>query len=67
MIVVTHEMGFARDVADRVVVMDAGEIVELADAGEIFGAPQFAANRRVPAPRSALTIQPGSTTGEAND
>src|SRR6185369_18080631 len=31
MICVTHEMGFAREVADRVVFMDAGEIIEEAD------------------------------------
>ena len=40
MIVVTHEMGFARKVADRVVFMDDGEIVEIAAPGEFFGAPQ---------------------------
>ncbi|MGO4872134.1 MAG: amino acid ABC transporter ATP-binding protein [Roseiarcus sp.] len=40
MIVVTHEMGFARKVADRVAFMDDGEIVEIAAPGEFFGAPQ---------------------------
>ena len=40
MIVVTHEMGFARKVADRVAFMDEGEIVEIAAPGEFFGAPQ---------------------------
>jgi polar amino acid transport system ATP-binding protein len=40
MIVVTHEMGFARDVADRVVFMDAGRIVEQADPEQFFRAPQ---------------------------
>jgi ABC-type polar amino acid transport system ATPase subunit len=39
MIVVTHEMGFARDVADRVVVMDDGTIVEAADPAVIFSNP----------------------------
>ena len=33
MVVVTHEMGFARDVADRVVFMDEGAVVETGDAG----------------------------------
>ena len=33
MVVVTHEMGFAREVADKVVFMDAGAIVEVAQAG----------------------------------
>lgn len=36
MIVVTHEMGFAREVADRVVFMDEGEIVEEGTPSEIF-------------------------------
>ena len=40
MMVVTHEMGFARKVADRVVFMDAGEIVEDAAKDEFFGAPR---------------------------
>ena len=40
MVVVTHEMGFARRVADRVMMMDAGEIVELGPPAQIFGAPQ---------------------------
>jgi len=40
MIVVTHEMGFARRVADRVVFMDRGEIVEVAPPDEFFGAPR---------------------------
>jgi ABC-type polar amino acid transport system ATPase subunit len=42
MIVVTHEMGFAREVADRVVFMDAGLIVEEAPAREFFEAPREA-------------------------
>ena len=40
MIVVTHEMGFARDVADRVVFMDEGVIVEEGSPEEIFENPQ---------------------------
>ena len=40
MVVVTHEMGFARTVADRVVFMDGGEIVEAAPPGEFFSAPK---------------------------
>jgi ABC-type polar amino acid transport system ATPase subunit len=39
MIVVTHEMGFARDVADRVVVMDDGSIVEIGSPADIFKNP----------------------------
>ncbi len=37
MVVVTHEMGFARRIADLVVFMDAGEIVEQAPPAEFFG------------------------------
>ena len=40
MIVVTHEMAFARDVADRVVFMDDGYILEQGTAEEIFGNPK---------------------------
>ncbi len=40
MIVVTHEMGFARDVADRVVFMDGGKIVEQGPPAEVLGNPQ---------------------------
>jgi ABC-type polar amino acid transport system ATPase subunit len=40
MIVVTHEMGFAREVADRVVVMADGEIIEDAQPGELFKTPK---------------------------
>ncbi len=40
MMVVTHEMGFARKVADRVVFMDYGEIVEDAKSDDFFGSPR---------------------------
>jgi ABC-type polar amino acid transport system ATPase subunit len=40
MIVVTHEMGFARDVADRVVFMDHGVIVEAGQPQQIFSDPR---------------------------
>ncbi len=40
MIVVTHEMGFARDVADRVVFMDGGVIVEEGTPDEVFNHPK---------------------------
>jgi polar amino acid transport system ATP-binding protein len=45
MVVVTHEMGFAREVADRVVVMDGGAIVEVAPPAQLFTAPQHARTR----------------------
>jgi glutamate/aspartate transport system ATP-binding protein len=40
MVCVTHEMGFARNVANRVLFMDGGEIVETADATTFFDAPK---------------------------
>jgi ABC-type polar amino acid transport system ATPase subunit len=40
MIVVTHEMGFAREVADRVIFMDEGRIVEEGTAEDVFDRPQ---------------------------
>ena len=40
MVVVTHEMGFAREVANRVIFMDQGEIVEEGTPEEIFNRPQ---------------------------
>jgi general L-amino acid transport system ATP-binding protein len=40
MLCVTHEMGFARQVADRVIFMDAGQIVEMNTPGEFFKNPQ---------------------------
>ncbi|CDD68027.1 aBC transporter [Eggerthella sp. CAG:368] len=40
MMVVTHEMGFARDVADRVVFMDGGVVVEQGAPAEVFDHPQ---------------------------
>ena len=46
MIVVTHEMGFAREVADRVVFMDEGVIVEEGPPAEVFGAPREERTKR---------------------
>ncbi len=40
MVIVTHEMAFARDVADRIIFMDDGVIVEQGRPEQIFGAPQ---------------------------
>ncbi len=40
MLCVTHEMGFARQVADRVIFMDAGQIVEMNEPNEFFKNPQ---------------------------
>ena len=46
MIVVTHEMGFAREVADRVVFFDGGKIVEMGPPSQIFSAPKEARTRQ---------------------
>ena len=40
MIIVTHEMGFARDVADQIIFMDDGVIVEQGDAKQVIDAPR---------------------------
>jgi ABC-type polar amino acid transport system ATPase subunit len=45
MVVVTHEMGFARSVSDRVVFLDHGRIVEQGDPEEVFGHPQHERTR----------------------
>ncbi len=45
MIVVTHEMGFARQVADRVIFMDGGEVIETGPPDQVLGAPQEARTR----------------------
>jgi len=46
MIVVTHEMCFAREVADRVVFFDAGKIVEMGPPAQIFSAPEHPRTRQ---------------------
>ncbi len=46
MVVVTHEVGFAREVADRVVLMDGGLLVEQATPGQFFNHPQEERTRK---------------------
>jgi len=46
MLVATHEMGFARKVADRVVFLDQGRILEVGTPEEIFGRPRHERTRR---------------------
>ena len=48
MMVVTHEMGFARKVANRVIFMDRGEIVEDAKKDDFFGKPRVRARAAFP-------------------
>ena len=45
MVAVTHEIGFARDVADRIVFMDHGEIVETGPTDEVFENPKHLRTR----------------------
>ncbi|QLL10781.1 amino acid ABC transporter ATP-binding protein [Pseudomonas chlororaphis] len=45
MVVVTHEMGFAREVADRVAVLDQGELIEQGPPEQIFSQPRHARTR----------------------
>jgi ABC-type polar amino acid transport system ATPase subunit len=45
MIVVTHEMGFAREVGDKVVFMDEGVVVEEGPPTEVFSNPQHQRTR----------------------
>ena len=40
MVIVTHEMGFAREVADRVLFIDQGVVMEQGTPEELFGNPQ---------------------------
>jgi general L-amino acid transport system ATP-binding protein len=45
MIVVTHEMGFAKTIADRVIFMDGGDVVEENEPNEFFNNPQHERTR----------------------
>jgi len=45
MVVVSHEMGFAREVADQVVFMDGGVVVESGSADDVIGSPREARTR----------------------
>lgn len=75
MIVVTHEMGFAADVADRVLFMDHGAVVEQGPAQQVLGQPQHARTKaflravldRTPmdAVSEPPTDEAGSQPGEA--
>ena len=56
MVVVSHEMGFARDAADRVVFMDEGAIVEEGPPAPIFSAPARGAHARLHRPDRALRL-----------
>lgn len=57
MLVVTHEMGFARDVADTLVVMENGMIVEQGSTAEVFANPQHPRTRAL---MSKMQPSPGA-------
>ena len=58
MVVVTHEMGFAREVADRVLFLDGGVIVEQGRARDVLIEPAASAHAGFPAPRAAPDLSP---------
>lgn len=60
MVIVTHEMQFARDIADKIVVMDQGIIVEEGTPDEVFFRPQHAKTYAL-LKRSGLAVQPPGT------
>ncbi len=45
MLIATHEMGFARDVAHRIAFLDQGTLVEVGPPAQVFDAPREAATR----------------------
>ena len=66
MICVTHEMGFARQVANRVIFMDQGQIVEQNEPEEFFNNPQVRADSAIPESDSgALRLEHDSTLNRA--
>ena len=65
MICVTHEMGFAREVADRVVFMADGEIVEVGDPEHFFSEPAGRPHEAVPQP-DPLTNRGGTFTSSSS-
>lgn len=46
MVIVTHEMGFARDLADKVCFLDGGRIIEEGPPAQVFGAPEHPRTRQ---------------------
>ena len=63
MIVVTHEIGFAREVGDRVVFMDGGVIVEEGPPAQVLDNPQRGAHAALPRARArALRAVTAATT-----
>ena len=61
MVVVTHEMGFAREVADQLVFMDAGVVVEAGDPREVLANPQHERTQGLPV-QGAVALRAGHGT-----
>ena len=57
MLVVSHEMGFARQVANRMVLMDAGQIIEVNEPEAFFQPSAARAHQAVPQPDPALSAR----------
>ena len=55
LICVAHEMGFARQVANRVIFIDGGRILEDSEPGAFFRAPRARPDASLPEPSPALT------------
>jgi ABC-type polar amino acid transport system ATPase subunit len=62
MVIVTHEMGFAREVADRVVVMDAGSVIEEGTPDSVISHSTHPRTRKF---FDAVLQHPGGTTGRS--
>ena len=68
MVCVTHEMGFARQVADRVVFMDEGQILEIASPQEFFAAPEHDRTKGIPGqPLARLARSQVTRPNQRND
>ena len=64
MLVVTHDMGFARQVANRVIFMDAGQIVEANEPNAFLLQPAARADQALPQPDLALRFLAITGDGE---
>ena len=64
MVVVSHEMGFARNAADRIIFMDEGQIVEETTPEQLFTAPREERTREFLSKISALKVTGAPGTGE---
>ena len=63
MICVTHEMGFARKVADRVIFMDEGQIIEQNEPEAFFNNPEIRSDKIIPEPNFGTLIRAAGPLG----